>query len=109
MYVRLSNLIVFLLNSGPERESALDNIKKLSMTVENYLNVMLRLIRILAKKAEYEAAFNDLLDEDNFENVEVYEKSFSLYVSLFSGINSTSSLLSPMCKKLAQQILVKLL
>lgn len=34
--------------------------------MENYLNVTLRLIKILAKKAEYESAFNDLLDEDNF-------------------------------------------
>jgi hypothetical protein len=43
--------------------------------MENYLNVLCRLIRILVKKAEYESAFNDLIDEDNFEHVEIYERS----------------------------------
>lgn len=62
---------------------------------------MLRLLKILTKKAEYEAAFNDLLDEDNFENFEVYEKSFILYVSLFNAVNNASSLLSPSSKQLA--------
>ena len=101
LFTRLSNLITFLLGSGVERECGLGNVRKVCQTVENYLNVMLRLILILTKKAEYEAAFNELLDEDHFENVEVYERSFSLYVSLFNAINSSSSLLSSACKKLA--------
>jgi hypothetical protein len=66
LYVRLSNVIIFLLQSGIERDTILLNLKKIHLTVENYLNVMLRLIKILAKKADYEAAFNDLIDEDNF-------------------------------------------
>jgi hypothetical protein len=49
------------------------------------------------------------LDEDSFENVELYERAFSLYVSLFNAVNSNSSLLSNSCKKLAEGILVKIL
>jgi hypothetical protein len=70
---------------------------------------MLRLLKLLVKKAEYEAAFNDLLDEDHFENVELNERSFSLYVSLFNAINNVSSLLSSTCKSLAKGIIAKIL
>ena len=84
-------------------------MRKPSQTVENCLNVMLRLLKLLVKRAEYESAFNDLLDEDHFENVELYERAFSLYVSLFNAINNVSSLLSPSCKKIAEGILAKIL
>lgn len=66
LFVRLSSLVRFLLISSVERESILINLKKPISSIENYLNVLNRLVKILVKKAEYESAFNELIDDDNF-------------------------------------------
>ena len=84
-------------------------MKKFQLNVENYLTVLDRLLNLLVKKAEYEAAFNDLIDEDNFEHVEIYSKSLELYTTLFNATHQKSSLMNNKSQALGENITSKII
>ena len=50
--------------------------------IDDYLTVVKHTMMLLAKKCRYEAAYNDLLEEDLFEDVELYEKSIDIFMQL---------------------------
>ncbi len=50
LFLRLGNMVRFLLQSSLQREIVLLNLKKSQITMENYLNVLLRLMQIIVQK-----------------------------------------------------------
>ncbi len=72
---KISNLVLFYLNHSANRWTSYANSKSYLLTLDNYLTVVKHVLMLMAKKCRYESAYNDLLEEDIFEDVELYEKS----------------------------------
>lgn len=86
---KLSNLILFFLQQTPNRWTAYAATKSYLPTFDNYLTVAKHVLAIIAKKCRYEAAYNDLLEEDIFEDVELHEKVIELYLAVYSALNDS--------------------
>lgn len=48
---------------------------------------------LIAKKCRYESAYNDLLEEDIFEDVELYEKAIDIYLHLYNALHDPALML----------------
>ena len=72
---KVSSLLIFYLGNTANRWTAYASMKNYLATIDNYLTVVKHIMMLMAKKCRYEAAYNDLLEDDIFEDVELYEKS----------------------------------
>lgn len=64
-----------MLQHSPNRWTSYAAMKSFPGNIDNYLTVIKHILMLLSKKCRYESAYNDLLEEDIFEDVELYEKS----------------------------------
>lgn len=89
---KVSSLLIFYLTHTPNRWTSYTSMKNYLQTVDNYLTVVKHILMLMAKKCRYEAAYNDLelLNEDIFEDVELYEKSIDIYVTLYNSYHDSS-------------------
>jgi hypothetical protein len=87
---KVSNLLLFYLQHSPNRWTAYASTKSYLHTVDNYLTVTKHVLMLMAKKCRYESAYNDLLEEDIFEDVDLYEKSIEIYFQLYNSLHDHS-------------------
>lgn len=72
---KVSGLLIFYLSHSPNRWTSYTTMKSYLPIVDNYLTVVKHILMLMSKKCRYESAYNDLLEEDIFEDVELYEQS----------------------------------
>ena len=60
-------------------------MKNYLATIDNYLTVVKHIMMLMAKKCRYESAYNDLLEDYIFEDVELYEKSVDIFITLYNA------------------------
>lgn len=66
---KVSSLLIFFLSHSPDRWTSYASIKSYLGTIDNYLTVVKHILMLMSKKCRYESAYNDLLEEDIFEDV----------------------------------------
>jgi len=66
---KVSNLMIFFLSQSSNRWTTYAAMKNYLGTLDNYLSVVKHALMLMAKKCRYESAYNDLLEDDIFEDV----------------------------------------